>query len=555
METLRYSNIVEANKTDWQQTIIQAVDAVQRAQKTYSGAFFNVFTNGFVDRQIETTENEIAADPLANVTITAAGAYFGTENVINGSRVDASVKSFNEQAQLLDDNWVTQPNKMKLAPGIGYTVASPIYSRLIQRGITNPNASLNYTAPGGTNTIREGIARIMGAQIDPEKQYFSPNEVFLTEGATEAIDLVMEAQRMINPNSLVIFLGLSYYTGSFSAEQKGLKIDRLVTNPIQNTGETKFLPTAIEIAASLPPNAKLLVLTLPNNPNGETYSEQELTNILSLAKERNMIVLIDTLFESLTFEENAQGSTKLLQIANSINALDRIVVVDGLSKSRNFPGERIGFLATTNTDMVEALNKITLARRCNPRLTLEPLVLFEGLARTVKMIQKSSPRSSLRSIIQKVLASNSYFEKEDFTSLYRQWDAWNTQTLEFYKGNLEIVRAVLSPSLIGWSPDTAAYNTFVRPKGIPLGTNNMDFAAKLMFAAATYTQVGPCFGMSQKVWDQNLGVWMRITYACSRNDLIEGLKRLIIFSTLYAEKDLGNRTKYPVLNVSYDKQI
>jgi len=61
--------------------------------------------------------------------------------------------------------------------------------------------------------------------------------------------------------------------------------------------------------------------------------------------------------------------------------------------------------------------------------------------------------------------------------------------------------------------------------------------------------------MSQKLWDNKLGVWPRITYACSRNDLIENLIRLIIFSRFYIDKNLENPNIFPTLQVCYEKQV
>lgn len=555
METLQYSAIKEINKKDIRITIDGALSQLSIAQKTYPDVILNAFNNGFVEQQIDKTQTELATDSLSNVSSKTAGAYFINENIIGGSRTKESVDSVNALGERFVPDWKSTLIKNKLGPGVGFIESPQIYRRLIQLGIDNPNLSLNYTAPFGNAETVTGIQKIMNAKIDPEKKFFPDNGVFLTEGATEGIDLFMESMRTIKPESRIVFLGLSYYTGTYAAEQKGLKIDRLITNPVNNTGEVKFLPTAKEIAASLPADTKALVLTLPNNPNGEVYSENDLSGIITLAKEKNITVLVDTIFENLYFDENENSKSKFLQIANELNALDNVVIIDSLSKTRNIPGERIGFMATTNNSIIDALTNITMARRCNPRLTLGPVMLFEGLARTVKAMQKNTPQIALGKIIDKAIAGNPLFKKQEFESYYQSWDTWNTQALEYYKGNLQIVKAMLGTSINGWSPDQAAYNTLIRPQGIPLGTNNIDYLAKLMFTTATYTQVGPCFGLSQKVWDQNIGVWSRITYACGRNDLIEGLKRLITFSQVYAEKNLGNANKYPVLTLSYDKQI
>ena len=78
----------------------------------------------------------------------------------------------------------------------------------------------------------------------------------------------------------------------------------------------------------------------------------------------------------------------------------------------------------------------------------------------------------------------------------------------------------------------------------------MDFLAKFMYTMATYTQVGPCFGISQTCWDKNLGIWPRVTYASSREDLIEALQRLVVFSRFYQEKNFGDPNKFPIIKIN-----
>lgn len=555
MESIRCSTIVEANNENLQCTIERALRDLETAQTTYPGLILQAVDTGFVDEQIAKTEQEIQLDGLSNPNSKSAGAYFANENVLGGRRVDSSVANVNALGEKLIPLWESDRIKKKLGPGIGYVVPPRVYPKLIAQGIRNPDYSLNYTGQFGNKEACIGIKKLMDARIDPEKDFYPENGVLLTDGATEGVDLFMESLAQLYPESTVVFLGLSYYTGPFSAEQKNLAIDRLITNPVNTNGEARFLPTASEIAASLPLGTKAIVLTLPNNPNGEMYSESEMKRLLEIAKDRKCFVLFDAIFENMSFDPAENFRSRFLQIASEVGALSNVVVVDGLAKTKNIPGERIGFMATTDERMINALVNITMARRCNPRLTLGPIVLFEGLARSVKAMQVNTPQASLPNMVKAVLGTNSYFGNDQFITMYKEWDAWNDQVLAYYEGNLQIVRALLDRSVAGWSPDTAAYNTLVKLQGLAPGTNCMDYLAKLMYTTATYTQVGPCFGLSQKIWDESLGVWSRITYACGRKDLVEALKRLIIFSRVYAEKDLGNPKKFSVLNLSYDKQI
>lgn len=557
MEKLRFTDIRIANQEEIKPTVEKALDGLAVAQKLYSQMILEVVSSGNLSRQIDLAYSEAQRNSrtsTANRLADSAGAYFLNEDIIGGSREKDVLTYTNTLGEKI--GIPSRAQKLKLGPGIGLIQPPSLYTKLKAWGVDNADLILNYSAAGGTSETRKGIKAIVDSKIDPEGDFFPDDGVFLTDGATEAIDLFMEAIATLKPNSRVVFLGLSYYTGPFSAMQKGLAIDRLMANPVEISNETKFFPTPKQIATSLPRDTTALVLTMPNNPNGEVYSSTDLAKIIRFAKEGNILILFDAIFENMYFDEKDNNQSAVLRVAYVLGALDNIVIVDSLSKTMNFPGERVGYVATTNRSIADAFTNIVIARRCNPQLTLEPILQFEGLARKIKRMQLESPSARLESIIDKLLNGRNYpFDKNTLLEMYTEWNRWNEEVLRFYKGNLEITKALLYNSVDGSSPDKAAFNTLVRLSGLPEGTNNMDYLAKLMFCLATYTQVGPCFGLSQKIWDENLGVWSRITYACSRKDLIEGLTRLIIFTRFYAERNFGDPNKFPVLQISYDKQI
>lgn len=560
MEYLKLAKVIEANKTGVSDLVKRAMCNLERAQKYYPGLIMDVVKSGSLARQldlsmIEANDNSRINSDKSSLADTA-GAYFFNEEIIGGSREKDALSQVNRVGEKKIPGWSSLSTKLKLGPGVGLVEAPSIYPKLLRMGTENPDLTLNYTAPNGTNETRRGIKAIMDSRIDPEGDFFPESGVFVTEGATEGIDLFMEALAKIAPGSRAVFLGLSYYTGPYSAFQKGLKIERLAGNPSGSKGEAKFFPTAREIENSLPKDTSALVVTIPNNPNGETYSDLELTRIVDLAKRKNLYVLFDGIFENMYFDEADNYRSRLLQIAAESGALDRIIVVDSLSKTKNFAGERIGFVAASDKRLVESLENTVLSRRCNPRLTLGPILSFEGLARKTKRIKMDYPSTSLDSIAGFLMDNQRFsFGKEGFLKMYQEWTTWDDSVLEYYRGNLEIVRSMLEGTAISWSPDRAAFNTFVKLADPGGNNDSMDFLAKLMYTTATYTQVGPCFGISQNTWDNQLGVWPRITYASSRNDLVEALTRLVSFTKFYQERKFGDPNRFPVLQIRFDSQV
>lgn len=560
MENLKIADIREANRSSISELVKRSLNGLEEAQKMYSNVIMDVVRSGKLERQLDLSEQDTKGNSRIDMAFPlsdTAGAYFFNEEIVGGSREKQALVDVNESGKnTLGARWNGPATKLKLGPGVGQVEAPTVYRDLINAGIEDANLSLNYTAPFGTMDARRGIKDIMDARIDPEGSFFPDSGVFITEGATEGIDLFMEAIAKIDPGSRVLFLGIGYYTGPYSAFQKDLKIDRLVTNPVNIGDSTKFFPTGDEIKRSLPRDTSALVISSPNNPNGEVYNDRELTKIMEIAKTNNLYILFDAIFENMSFKESENYRSRLLQIAAESGTLDRVVVVDSLSKTKNFAGERVGFMATTDKKMQNTLENVVLSRRCNPRLTLGPLLRFEGLARKAKGLLVNSPNLSLDTVVNYVMGQDKYpFGKQEFKNKFINWDNWGSETQRYYEDNLKIVKELLNGTALAWSPDKAAFNTFVKVQEPGANVNSMDYLAKLMYTMGTYTQVSSCFGLSQKVWDRSLGNFARITYASSRPDLIRAVTRLVAFTKFYAEKNFGDPNKFPVLQVRFDNQI
>lgn len=88
---------------------------------------------------------------------------------------------------------------------------------------------------------------------------------------------------------------------------------------------------------------KALLLNSPNNPTGSIYSKEELIEIAEFAKENDLIIISDEIYEKLIYDDN-----KHISIASiSEDAYKRTIVVNGLSKSYAMTGWRVGYSASS----------------------------------------------------------------------------------------------------------------------------------------------------------------------------------------------------------------
>lgn len=107
-----------------------------------------------------------------------------------------------------------------------------------------------------------------------------------------------------------------------------------------NCGEdVGFKATCELIEQSITDKTKWLLLNSPNNPTGAKYSREELKKIAGLLKKYpNLYVLSDDIYEDLAFDGDV---CSIIDVAPEF--VDRICIVNGISKSYAMPGWRIGY--------------------------------------------------------------------------------------------------------------------------------------------------------------------------------------------------------------------
>ncbi|KMQ90106.1 aspartate aminotransferase [Lasius niger] len=104
--------------------------------------------------------------------------------------------------------------------------------------------------------------------------------------------------------------------------------------------ENAFHPTATQIEAAITPKTKVLILNSPSNPTGAVLSKGELEEIAQIMRKYPEIwIFSDEMYEHLTFD--GQKSHSLAAIAPDL--ADRILTMNGMSKAYSMTGWRVGF--------------------------------------------------------------------------------------------------------------------------------------------------------------------------------------------------------------------
>ncbi|MEF8825565.1 MAG: aminotransferase class I/II-fold pyridoxal phosphate-dependent enzyme [Halapricum sp.] len=200
----------------------------------------------------------------------------------------------------------------------------------------------SYTANRGRRDLRELIAEDVDQRYDLE--YDPDDEVLVTAGASEAVDLSLRA--IVDPGDTVAVVQpsyVSYVPGVIFAGGDPL--------PVPTTQETDFKLTTDALYEAGAEEADVLVLCYPNNPTGATMTGEELQPIAEFAREHDLIVLSDEIYSELTYEHDHTS------IATLPGMRERTIVFNGFSKAYAMTGMRLGY-ALGPSEAINAMNRI-----------------------------------------------------------------------------------------------------------------------------------------------------------------------------------------------------
>ena len=331
----------------------------------------------------------------------------------------------------------------------------------------------HYTVTAGAIELREAIANYYLNHFD--LKYNANKEIITGTGAKQ---LLFEAMGcLVNPGDEVILFApawVSYY------EQ--IKLFGGVPVVI-DTEADNYIPNPDKLEQAINNKTKIIILNNPNNPTGAVYPHDVLEKIARIALKHNLIIINDEIYERLIY-----GVNYLPHILKLVpEARDLVLNINGVSKSYAMTGWRLGY-ALGCEKIIKALNAL-----------------------------------------QGHLTSN--------TSSITQWAALGALSEPEVEPQVEAMRVEFSKrrdlavTLLNEIPDLK----FAEPKGafyIFIDINNF-LNKKLVNGKIYQDDVTFCNDILD---EKGLGLvpgsaflsanHVRISYSCSEDDIIEGMKRL-----------------------------
>jgi aspartate aminotransferase len=119
--------------------------------------------------------------------------------------------------------------------------------------------------------------------------------------------------------------------------------------------------SAEQLAGALSPRTKAIILCTPSNPTGSAYTESETTSLLDVVRKHDCWLIVDEIYAQLVYD--AFRFVSAAKLAPDLR--DRLVVVDGVSKTFAMTGWRIGW-ALAPVPLVKALDTVQGQSTTNP---------------------------------------------------------------------------------------------------------------------------------------------------------------------------------------------
>jgi aspartate aminotransferase len=215
----------------------------------------------------------------------------------------------------------------------------------IKKGLTR------YTPASGILELKEAICDKL--RKDNFLDYKS-SQIVISNGAKHSLYNVLMA--ICNPGDEVIVpvpYWVSYPDLVSLADAKPVLVET------KEEDNFKYKKTALINAITN--KTKAIIVNSPNNPTGVVYTKEELEMISEIAEKHDLIIISDEIYEKLVY-----GGIEHISIASlGENIKSRTIVVNGVSKAYAMTGWRIGYTASTE-EIAKIMSNIQSHATSNP---------------------------------------------------------------------------------------------------------------------------------------------------------------------------------------------
>lgn len=200
-----------------------------------------------------------------------------------------------------------------------------------------------YTSVSGMPELKEAAVKNFAA--DYSYQY-STEEVIVSNGGKQVLfnglsAIVEEGDEVLIPKPYwVSYPELVKLTG---ASPRFVETDE----------KNNYKLTAEKLKKNITENTKAVIINSPSNPDGHFYSKEEVAELIEVLRDRDIFIISDEIYDKLLYD----GKDFSSMIEQYPELKEKILIVNGMSKTYSMTGWRVGF-GFANSEWVKNMAKI-----------------------------------------------------------------------------------------------------------------------------------------------------------------------------------------------------
>ena len=330
-----------------------------------------------------------------------------------------------------------------------------------------------YTPAGGILELKQTICEKFKKDNNLD---YKPNQITISTGGKQCLANAFMA--ILNPGDEVL-IPVPYWV----SYPELVKLADGVPVFVETSKENNYKYTLSDLQKVTNDKTKAIIINSPNNPTGTIYTEEELLEIADFAKEHDLLIISDEIYEKLIYD-----GEKHISIA-SINedAYERTIVINGLSKTYAMTGWRLGYVAAS-----------------------------EQITKLMTSIQ-SHMTSNVNSITQYAAIEALNGPVETLNNMVKEFENRRNFMIDKLEKLSEI--SIIKPSGAFYiMVNISAYlNTTFKDQEI---NNSLDFAKVLLEEEKVAVIPGAGFGLDD---------YIRLSYATSMDIIETGIDRISVF--------------------------
>lgn len=244
---------------------------------------------------------------------------------------------------------------LKLNIGNPYPFGFTAPQEVILDMLSNIRTSQGYSDSKGIFAARKAIMQYTQMKKIPG---VTMSDIYTGNGVSELINLCMSA--LLNNGDEILIPAPDYPLWTATATLAGGNVVHYICDE-----QSEWYPDMDDIRSKITDKTKAIVIINPNNPTGAVYPREVLEEIVKIAREHELIIFSDEIYDRLTMD-----GVEHVSIASVAPQDVFCVTFSGLSKSHMVAGFRIGWMVLSGNKAcakgyIEGIKMLSNMRLCS----------------------------------------------------------------------------------------------------------------------------------------------------------------------------------------------